>query len=72
MPLPSELSKIKATIEDRRRTTDRLSVDERALLDELKQLDQHLSRQMLNEMRTGVTKMTSPGGDRCGCCGRPY
>lgn len=76
MPLPTELSKIKDSLEARERRAREgaltpLSQKERALLSELQQLDKHLNRVMLNEIQANVTKMTGPGGNVCGCCGHP-
>lgn len=76
MPLPSELRKIKQSLEARQlahqRREVRLSQDERALLSELEQLDKHLTHTILNEIRSSVTKMTGPGGNVCSCCGRAF
>jgi hypothetical protein len=70
MPLPPELHKIKESLEKRQKTKA-LSEEERVLLGELSEIDKHVSKSTLNEIRSGVTKMTGPGGDVCGCCGRP-
>jgi hypothetical protein len=73
MPLPSELRKIKASLEVRQKDKNtRLSKDERDLLGELEQLDKRLTYTILNEIQSSVTKMTGPGGNVCGCCGRPF
>ena len=69
MPLPPELQKIKESLEGRQKS-ERLSEEERVLLSELVQMDQRVSHQILNEIRSSVTKMTGPGGNICGCCGQ--
>lgn len=66
MPLPDELSKIKARLETRRST---LSEGEKALLSELVEIDRRITTTQLNEVRSNVTKMTGPAGG-CPCCGR--
>jgi hypothetical protein len=71
MALPTELQKIKQSLE-LRKGTKTLSEEEQVLLSELTQLDRRISSQVLNEIRSSVTRMTGPGGNVCGCCGRPY
>src|SRR3954462_9289564 len=43
-----------------------------AILSELIELDHRINQQTLNEVRSSVTKMTGPGDNVCGCCGRPF
>jgi hypothetical protein len=71
MSLPAHLQKIKEAIEKRKKTKN-LSQSETVLLSELVELDRRVSTQVLNEVKANVTRMTGPGDNVCGECGRPY
>lgn len=68
MALPAAMKKIKDRLEGK---LNSLSADERTLLSELREVDKLVENQRLVESRS-ITKMTSPGDDRCSCCGREY
>lgn len=66
MALYPQLSEVR----DRLNRKLSLSTKEKALLSELNDLDSRLGRQVIEEARVNLTKMTGPDDGRCGCCGR--
>lgn len=66
MALSPQLEQLRQMLE----SSSPLPVDQRKLLQELRELDRLVSRSMINEMRQEVTKMTGPDDGYCPCCGR--
>jgi len=71
MALTSQLTSIWRDIE-KRQERGQLTNKEKALLSELIQLSRRLTQNQIDEARDHVIKMTGPGDNVCGCCGRPY
>jgi len=68
MALPSELYRIKSSIEQR--SDDYvISPRESALLQELRVLDDLIPLDVLRQ-KLGETRLTAPASGKCGCCGQ--
>jgi hypothetical protein len=69
MALTPELKALRTKLE---RTPAYLqTTDQRQLLDELVALDSVVAQKSIEESTfSSQTRMTSPGGDACPCCGR--
>jgi hypothetical protein len=76
MALPARLMQILRDLENRENKKT-LTGNERTVLRELRAINRILRSDLIDvEMRgafyESATKMTSPGGDSCGECGRPF
>jgi hypothetical protein len=56
----------------KRKSENKQTRREEALLSELNSIEAQLAPQQVNEMTSNVTKMTGPDDNLCACCGRVY
>ena len=67
MALPTELNRIKFSIE--RRSEHGVSAEEMSLLHELRVLDDFIPLEVLRQ-KIGEIKLTAPASGTCRCCGQ--